>query len=261
MEAGRPPVQDVKGGIPKEAPSPTCPESAFWRDAGRGPCRGRVSAENLALWARMRGGRGPRGERPRPREGCVPACGALLPSTLKTAQKETWSTEVNSSRTGRDWPSGPAPSSFTPSPGGTRMWHSWFPRGLFSSLSPVQIPFFTPIGPQFPHCSSLVRNHPRPARLLSQSPFLQTGREHFPGRVCCPQVHRPHCPRPAAPGLPARSVGASLAMQIYAAPLPAPTASLLPQRSTFPFSPLCRQQPTLQTASDPLSQLGGSRAG
>ena len=140
------------------------------------------------------------------------------------------------------------------------MWHSWFPRGLFSSLSPVQIPFFTPIGPQFPHCSSLVRNHPRPARLLPQSPFLQTGREHFPGCLL-PSSSQPPLSAPCGPRAPRALARASSAMQIYAAPLPAPTASLLSQRSTFPFSPLCRLQPTLQTASDPLSQLGGSRAG
>ena len=160
VEAGRPPVQDVKGGIPKEAPSPTCPESAFWRDAGRGPCRGRVSAENLALWARMRGGRGPRGERPRPREGCVPACGALLPSTLKTAQKETWSTEVNSSRTGRDWPSGPAPSSFTPSPGAQEC-------GTLGSPGVFSLPF-----PRFKFHSSLrlARNSLIVPHLLETTP-------------------------------------------------------------------------------------------
>ena len=95
-----------KVGYPKKLQVPPALSQRFGEMRGGVPAEGRVSAENLALWARMQGGRGLRGERPRPREGCAPARGAL-PSTLKTAQKETWSTEVNPSRTGRDWPSAP----------------------------------------------------------------------------------------------------------------------------------------------------------
>lgn len=148
------------------------------------------------------------------------------------------------------------------------MWHSWFPRGLFSSLSPVQIPFFTPIGPQFPHCSSLVRNHPRPARLLPQSPFLQTGREHLPGCLL-PSSSQPPLSAPCGPRAP-RALGAgfiSHADLCSSSPRPPQLpCSANVQRFPFPRSAVCSLHSKLPQTLSPslvgaeLASGGGRKA-
>lgn len=175
--------------------------------------------------------------------------GAILLSTLKTAQKEVWTTKVNTE------PHGPptgfllsAVLSHTVSRGAQEC-------GTLSSPGVFSLPF-----PRFKSHSllrlahnylivpRLLENHIRPRPLLSQSLLLQNGRV-FPWLCLLPlKFTAPPCPRPAVPGLPARSVLTSLAMQIYAALLPVPhsfpaklifNVSLLPALLSADYTPNC----------------------
>lgn len=241
----------MKGGIPKEAPSPTCPESAFRRDAGRGSLpRDGSQLRTLPCGPGFREARacGERGHLPG--RAVPPPLGALLPSTLKTAQKEIWSTKVNSE------PHGPRPAFplravlfHTVSRGAQEC-------GTLSSPGVFSLPF-----PRFKLHSSLrlahnylivphlLENHIRPPPGSSPNPSYSRLAESISLAVSSsPQVHSSPLSATCCPRLPARSVLTSLAMQIYAALLPVPhsfpaqlifNVSLLPALLSADYTPNC----------------------